>query len=49
MLYSWNYVVHRFYSWLISLRDMHLSFLHVLAGLDSSFLFYVQFVYPFTY
>ena len=36
---SWNWAVGRLFRWLLSLKNVHLSFLLVSSWLDSSFLF----------
>ena len=36
---SWNHTVGSLFRWLLSLRNVHLSFLHVFSWLDSSFIF----------
>ena len=38
MSYSWNHTAVAFLDWLLSLSNVHLSFLHVLLWLDNSFL-----------
>ena len=39
MSYCWNLTYVTFSDWLLSLNNIHLSFLHVFSWLDSSFLF----------
>ena len=36
--YSWSHTVYSLFDWLLSLINMHLTFLHILSWLDSSFL-----------
>ena len=38
ILYAWNHMVHSLLNWLLSLSNMHLSFLHIFSWLDCSFL-----------
>ena len=54
MSHSWNHIV--FSDWLLTLSNLHLSFLHVLSQLISLQLWIIfyclnapQFIYPFTY